>query len=99
MKASTKPHAIEDGPIDDGRKANFDRRASARIETFKGAEITWPNGVPVRCMVRNLSQSGANLEVYEPVLDTFDLVFDLDKKRHSCLVMWRKAPFMGVKFL
>ena len=59
----------------------------------------WLNGVPVRCTVRNVSETGAKLEVHEPVLqNTFDLVFDLDQSRRSCCVVWRKEPFMGVKF-
>lgn len=100
MKASAELLAIEDSPIEDRRKANRDRRDSPRIKTLKGAQLKWLYGVPVHCTVRNLSQSGAKLEVYEPVLqNTFDLVFDLDERRYSCRVVWRKEPFIGVKFL
>jgi len=85
--------------ISDRRKAITDRRAAPRIRTLKGAKIIWPNGAPVSCVVRNLSESGASLEAYAPVLqNTFDLVFDLDHSRRSCRVVWRKEPRLGVKF-
>jgi hypothetical protein len=83
----------------DRRTADRDRRSSPRVRTLKGAQIIWPNGFPIRCTVRNISETGAKLEVHEPILqNTFDLVFDLDQSRHSCRVVWRKEPFMGVKF-
>jgi hypothetical protein len=99
------------GPIDDRRAEkneavpderrgpNNTRRAAPRIKTFKGAQITWPNGVPVRCVVRNISETGACIEVFDPVLqNTFDLIFDLNKAGRTCRVMWRKHPRMGVHF-
>jgi hypothetical protein len=47
-KTDTNPQ-IGDGP----------RRKSTRFKTFKGAELIWPNGVPVKCIVRNVSETGA----------------------------------------
>jgi PilZ domain len=89
-----------DGPADDRRVAISNRRGSPRIKTLKGAQIVWPNGTPVSCVVRNLSETGANLEAFEPVLqNTFDLVFDLDQSRRACRVIWRREPRIGVKFL
>jgi hypothetical protein len=89
-----------DGIVDDRRKPANQRRASPRIRTLKGAQIIWTNGAPVKCLVRNISETGAKLEVRDPVLqNTFDLVFDFDQSRHSCHVVWRKEPFMGVRFL
>jgi hypothetical protein len=91
---------VDSKRADDRRRADRDRRSWPRVRTLKGAQIIWLNGVPVRCTVRNVSETGAKLEVHEPVLqNTFDLVFDLDKSRRSCRVVWRKEPFMGVKFL
>jgi hypothetical protein len=66
---------------DDRRTAGRDRRSSPRVRTLKGAQIIWPNGAPVRCIVRNISETGAKLEAHEPVLqNNFDLVFDLDNR-------------------
>jgi hypothetical protein len=76
------------------------RRRSPRSKTFKGAELTWPNGVPVKCIVRNVSKTGAKLEVCGPVLrNIVDLIFDQDHSRRSCRVVWRKEPMVGVEFL
>ncbi len=54
---------------------------------------------PVKCIVRNYSETGAKIEAHSPVPATFDLVFDLDKARRSCRVVWRKGTLIGVKFL
>jgi hypothetical protein len=76
------------------------RLKSARFKTFKGAEIIWPNGVPVKCIVRNVSETGAKLEVFGPVLrNIVDLIFDQDHSRRSCRVVWRKERMVGVEFL
>lgn len=89
-----------DGRIDDRRKAVTDRRTSLRLKTLKGAQIILRNGAPLACIVRNISETGAKLEVHGPVLqNAFDLVFDLDHSRRSCCVVWRKEPMLGVKFL
>jgi PilZ domain-containing protein len=100
MKTPTSVASIDDRRIDDRRILVSNRRISPRTRTLKGAQIIWPNGAPVRCIVRNISETGAKLEVYDPVLqNTFDLVFDLDQLRRSCHVVWRKEPLIGVKFL
>jgi PilZ domain len=100
MKTPESAALTNDGAIDDRRKSSRDRRASPRVRSLKGAAIIWRNGAPVRCTVRNVSEKGAKLEVHDPVLqNVFDLVFDLDQSRRSCRVVWRKEPFIGVKFL
>jgi len=89
-----------DRRIDDRRQAVTDRRKSPRLKALKGAQIILRSGAPLACIVRNISETGAKLEVYGPVLqNAFDLVFDLDHSRRSCCVVWRKEPMLGVKFL
>jgi hypothetical protein len=90
---------IDDGAIDDRRKSVGDRRSSPRTKTLKGAQIFWPTVSAVKCIVRNLSETGAKIEVHSPVPGTFDLVFDGDRSRRSCRVGWRKEPMMGVRFI
>ena len=84
--------------IDDRRVAVADRRMAVRMRTLKGGQIVWPTGASVKCVVSNLSQMGARLEVHSPVPDTFQLVFDGDGSRRSCNVVWRKETRVGVKF-
>ena len=92
----TDTNSYENGKADGDRN----RRISPRLKTLKGAQIIWPNGIPVKCVVRNLSETGAKLKVYGPVLrNIVDLVLDQDHSRRSCRVVWRKEPMVGVKFL
>jgi len=91
---------IDESAIDDRRISARDRRLSPRIKTLKGAQILWPTGSAVKCIIRNLSETGAKLEVHSHLVPgTFDLVFDRDRSRRSCRVVWRKEPMMGVRFI
>jgi hypothetical protein len=87
-------------PIIEERRAvvGSGRRIAPRMTTLKGAQIVWAAGASVTCIVRNLSETGANIEVHSQVPPTFDLVFDTDQSRRSCCVVWRKATRVGVKF-
>jgi len=68
--------------------------------TLKGAQIISQDDVPVPCTVRNISETGAKLEVYRPVIqNTFVLVFNLDQSRRACRVVWRKDSLIGVQFI
>lgn len=89
-----------DPSIEDRRVAHAPRRKWPRTRTFKGAQIVWLGGGPIHCIIRNLSEGGACIEVHSPIPhDKFDLVFDADQARYSCSVVWRQPPKMGVKFL
>jgi len=50
--------------------------------------------------VRNLSATGAALDVPSPVgiPDKFNLIVSSDALRFSCRVVWRKAERLGVRF-
>ena len=86
---------------DENGKADGDpNRQTPRFKTLKSAQIVWPNGVPVKCIVRNLSKTGAKLEVCGLILrNIVDLVLDRDHSRRPCRVVWRKDPMVGVTFL
>ena len=99
MKSTTSTAPVDDSTIDDRRILITDRRKSPRTKTLKGAQIIWRNGIPVQCVIRNLSEAGAKIVVHSPVPGTFDLIFDCDQSRRSCRVVWRKEIQMGVKFL
>jgi hypothetical protein len=76
-----------------------DRRIVRRMRTLKGAQIIWPTAAPIKCIVRNLSETGASLEVHSPVPPTFYILFDGDQSQRLCGVVWRKETRIGVKFL
>jgi hypothetical protein len=82
---------------DDRSVAAADRRISQRLRTQKGGQIVSVMG-NVKCIVRNLSDTGANIEIHSPVPTTFDLVFDDGQLSRSCRVVWRKATTVGVEF-
>jgi hypothetical protein len=85
--------------IEDRRGADGTRHQNPRFRTLKGATIVWLTGIPVKCIVRNLSQTGAKIEVHNPIPGTFDLIFDNDQARHRCRVVWREEFNIGVEFI
>ena len=75
-----------------------EHRTAPRRRVLKAGSISFGGGV-IDCTIRNISETGACLEVYDPVLQNlFDLVFDLNQARRACRVVWRKHPRMGVEF-
>ena len=57
-------------------------------------------GSGIDCLVRNISDSGANLEVESQIgiPNSFDLVIDSEHSNHQCHVVWRKARRIGIAF-
>jgi hypothetical protein len=89
--------SIELGEVDDRRKG-ADRRRLPRHKTWKNGRSIWPNGDSSECIVRNLSETGAQLELRGPIPNRFDLVVEGGQWRRSCSVVWRKENRAGVKF-
>ena len=81
-------------------KPTQERRNEARRRVLKRAHIAFNGHMAViDCVVRNLSDRGACLNVESPVgiPDTFDLVIDRASVR-NCRVTWRTATQIGVEF-
>jgi hypothetical protein len=85
------------GEINDRRKKP-DRRLSSRKKILKSGRTFWPNGDSSECLVYNLSETGAQLEIRGPVPNILELLVEGDPWRRSCSVVWRKANRTGVKF-
>jgi len=83
--------------IDDRRKLS-ERRLSSRKRLFRAGKALWPNGDATACIVHNVSATGAKLEAFGPIPNSFDLVVDGDSIRLPCSVVWRKANLIGVRF-
>jgi hypothetical protein len=96
-ESAPNPDCINSGEIDDRRKTP-DRRLSLRRKILKAGKTFWPNGDSSECLVYNLSETGAQLEIRSPVPNIFDLLVEGDPWRRSCSVIWRKANRAGVKF-
>ncbi len=78
-----------------------ERRAERRIRALKGARIIFNRDLSVfDCTVRNLSPSGALLEISSMlgIPPHFDLAMDQAVARRPCTVRWHTDRMMGVLF-
>jgi hypothetical protein len=89
---STEPDVLDE------RRQTPDRRVSPRRKVLRGGRTYWANGDSAECTVYNFSETGAKLELLGHAPNAFDLEVDGDSLRLSCLVVWRKAKFVGVTF-
>jgi len=78
----------------------IERRAAPRHRVLKHGTLAFRDGGAIDCTVRNLSETGAALEVVTPLFipDRFTLVVPSDQLRRPCHVAWRKDRRIGVAF-
>lgn len=76
-----------------------EHRATPRRRLLKSGRISFGGGT-INCTVRNLSETGAALEVSSPVgiPEHFTLVIEADHIQVACRVVWRKETRIGVHF-
>jgi len=81
--------------------AGDEHRKEPRQRTFKGGTISFDRAAGIDCVVRNISKSGACLEVQSPlgIPEQFTLVVKPDDLKRSCQVAWRSAGRIGVLFV
>ena len=74
-----------------------ERRTFSRQRVLKPATISFSGGA-ISCALRNVSRTGASLEVDSPIgiPEAFDLV--MDNSRRPCRVIWRREKRIGVRF-
>ena len=70
---------------------------AARRRLLKAGSIAF-NGGGIDCTVRNISETGAALDVASPVGIPRHFILASDNVRRVCTVVWRKAKRIGVKF-
>ena len=77
-----------------------ENRRKPRQRTFKGGSITLPTG-SVECIVRNVSATGALLELNAPALvpNDFDLIIKPEQTRRCCHVIRRDGLHLGIHFV
>jgi hypothetical protein len=75
-------------------------RAAPRRRVLKAGSISFAGGGLITCTVRNLSNTGAALEVTSQagIPDTFALVLEMETRKHPSRVVWRKGLRIGVTF-
>jgi len=74
-------------------------RTAPRRRVFKAASIEFGSSA-VDCIVRNISETGAALDVNSPLYfpDRFTLAVHSDQLRQPCHVVWRRQRRIGVAF-
>lgn len=77
-----------------------ERRVTLRQRMLKAGTIAFNRAGGISCTVRNMSPTGACLEVESQIgiPDRFTLVIESDHLRRSCRVAWRKNKRLGVAF-
>jgi hypothetical protein len=76
-----------------------EHRIAPRRRVLKAGSISFGGGV-IDCTVRNISETGAALEVVTPLFipDQFTLIVQSDGLSRPCHVVWRKERRIGVTF-
>jgi PilZ domain len=77
----------------------MERRAIPRNPVLMSGAIEFA-GSAINCLIRNISISGAALDVPNPdnIPECFDLVFKADGTHIPCHVVWRQEERIGVAF-
>ncbi|RTM14577.1 MAG: PilZ domain-containing protein [Bradyrhizobiaceae bacterium] len=74
-----------------------DKRSTPRHRVLKAATISFGGGA-ISCTVRNLSVSGASLDVASPIGIPDAIVLEVEGVRRQCRVIWRTERRIGVRF-
>ena len=84
-----------------GEDVMNESRRTPRTRVLKGAIIILKNrSSTLSCMVRNLTNSGACLDVASTVgiPAEFELSFDGGRSARACRALWRRADKLGIEF-
>jgi hypothetical protein len=82
-------------------ESHREKRRRRRVRTRRAAWIdVGGDAKPVRCVLWDVSESGARLAPAQAdkLPDIFTLILD-KTTAHRCRVVWRKGPLVGVRFL
>lgn len=87
-------------------KSGADNRRMRRVPQRMRSGYVWTDKLitPRACMLKDLSASGARVEIIgDPIkpsllVDGLRLYFDTEKHEIACSVAWMKGAMMGLKF-
>ena len=79
--------------------AGSENRSAQRRRVLKAARIEF-SGSAIDCVVRNISETGAAIEVANPLRCpvAFVLAIPSDGSTRSCQVVWRRGQRIGIRF-
>ena len=72
-------------------------RIAARHRVLKGGRIHFGGGA-IDCTIRNVSDTGAALDVASQLGIPTEFVLAIDGEQRPCRVVWRKEKRIGVTF-
>jgi hypothetical protein len=76
---------------------NDDNRVTPRHRVLKGATIQFGGGA-IDCTIRNLSETGAALDVTSPLGIPTEFTLVAEGVHRPCRVVWRKERRIGITF-
>ena len=78
----------------------IEKRAAARHRVLKHGMLAFGGGGGVDCTVRNISESGARVDIASPigVPQEFTLVIETDQFMRRCHTVWSSEQRIGVAF-
>jgi len=76
---------------------NDENRVAPRHRVLKGAKIEFGGGA-IDCTIRNLSETGAALDVTSPVGIPTEFTLVAEGVHRPCRVIWRKERRIGITF-
>jgi hypothetical protein len=79
----------------------LERRKSPRFRVLKGATIIVGTAMAIDCVVRNLTNIGARVQLSGAVNlpEIVDITFDGGRTFRPCRLVWRNSNEMGVEFI
>ena len=79
----------------------IEKRSNPRYRTLKGGAIVFGVAAGIDCLIRNMSETGAGLEVESPagVPENFTLLIRPEILKRDCHLIWRSAKRIGVQFV
>jgi hypothetical protein len=85
----------------EGALMEEEHRAEQRRRVLKAGTISFGGGGAITCTIRNLSETGAALDVESPVgiPDQLTLLIEAEHSSRHCQVVWRKEKRIGVRFV
>ncbi len=84
-------------PVFWDRAMDDEHRIATRHRVLKGGRILFGGG-SIDCTVRNLSETGAALDVTSPLGIPSEFVLVTDDTLRPCRIVWRKEKRIGVTF-
>ena len=84
-----------------GRTPMKERRKSTRSRVLRGAKIVLGTSSVIDCVVRNVTNSGARVQIANTVElpEDLGLTFDGGFSVRPCRIVWRTVTETGVQFV